>query len=160
VTATDRYAGADGRVPLARLLNLAFGALIEDLHARLAARGWPAMRPAYGYVLVSAQSAEPCRVTDLAPVLGVTKQAASQVVDAMAELGLVRRDADPSDARARCVVLTERGRELLAAVEDVYRELEGEWAAVIGADAVERLRGDLLAVIAARPLGRLTAMGR
>jgi DNA-binding MarR family transcriptional regulator len=53
------------------------------------------MRPAYGYVLVTAQAPEPCRVTDLAGVLGVTKQAASQVVDAMTELDLVRREPDP-----------------------------------------------------------------
>jgi DNA-binding MarR family transcriptional regulator len=151
VTPARRYAGADGQVPLARLLNLAFAALIEDLHARLASRGWPAMRPAYGYVLVSAQSPEPCRVTDLARVLGVTKQAASQVVDAMAELDYVRREPDPSDARARVVVLTARGRRLLAVVEEVYRELEGEWAALIGVAAVERLRADLLTVIASRP---------
>jgi DNA-binding MarR family transcriptional regulator len=155
-----RYAGADGQVPLARLLNLAFGGLIEDLHARLASRGWPAMRPAYGYVLVSAQSPEPFRVTDLAHLLGVTKQAASQVVDTMAELDLVRREPDPTDARARVVVLTDRGRRLLTDVEEVYRELEAEWATLIGADAVDRLRTDLETVIASRPLGRLTAMGR
>ena len=153
-------AGADGRIPLARLLNVAFGALIEDLHARLESRGWPAMRQAYGYVLVTAQGSEPCRVTDLAQVLGVTKQAASQVVDAMAAQDLVRREPDPSDARARVVVLTARGRRLLAVVEEVYRELEGEWAAVIGEAGVERLRADLQAVIATRPVGRLTATGR
>jgi len=153
-------AGSDGRIPLARLLNVAFGALIEDLHARLESLGWPAMRPAYGYVLVTAQAPEPCRVTDLAAVLGVTKQAASQVVDAMTELDLVRREPDPTDARARVVVLTERGRQLLSVVEGVYRELEGEWAAVIGEPAVERLRADLQAVISTRPVGRLTATGR
>jgi hypothetical protein len=42
----------------------------------------------------------------------------------------------------------------------VYRELEGEWAAVIGEPAVERLRADLQAVITTRPVGRLTATGR
>jgi DNA-binding MarR family transcriptional regulator len=78
----------------------------------------------------------------------------------MAELDLVRREPDPTDARARVVVLTPRGRELLDVVEEVYRELEGEWAAVIGEPAVERLRADLQAVIATRPVGRLTATGR
>jgi DNA-binding MarR family transcriptional regulator len=150
VTPAARYAAGDGQVPLARLLALAFGALIEDLHARLAERGWHGIRPAYGYVLVSAQ-ASPCRVSDVARVLGVTKQAASQVVDAMAAEGYVRRDADPADARARVVALTERGRRLLAVVEDVYRELEGEWAAQIGADGVARMRADLLTVVSSRP---------
>ena len=54
----------------------------------------------------------------------------------------MRREPDPADARARIVVVTERGRRLLAVVEDVYREREGEWAEVIGVEAVERIRSD------------------
>src|SRR4051794_38377813 len=104
------------------------------------------MRPAYGYVLVSA----PARVSDFARVLGVTKQAASQVVDAMVGLGYVAREADPADARARVVVVTGTGRRLLGVVEEVYRELEAEWAAVIGADGVARMRADLGAVTSSR----------
>lgn len=134
-------------VPLARLFALAFGTLIEDLHARLADRGWSGLRPAYGYVLVNAR-ARPTKVTDVARVLGVTKQAASQVVDAMAAEGFVRREADPGDARARVVVLTEEGHRLLAAVEEVYREQEREWAAVIGAEALSRMREDLTRALA------------
>ena len=136
--------------PLARLLARAFTSLIDDLHARLAARGVEDMRPAYGYVLVNARTS-PLRVTDVARVLGVTKQAASQVIDAMVARGLVRREAAPDDARARVVVLTPLGLQLLSVVEDVYRELEGEWAAVIGADALDRMRRDMSAVLRARP---------
>ena len=152
------YAAAEGEVPLARLFALALGSLIEDLHARLAERGWSGMRPAYGYVLVTAR-ARPTTVTDVARVLGVTKQAASQVVDAMASLGVVRRDPHASDARARVVVLTERGHELLAAVEEVYREQEREWSAVLGESAVARMRADLTRVLADAPELRAHSVG-
>ncbi|HEY8547596.1 MAG TPA: hypothetical protein VIL36_21185, partial [Acidimicrobiales bacterium] len=45
---------APGPMPLARLFAMAFRQLIDELHARLAARGWGAMRPPYGFVLVAA----------------------------------------------------------------------------------------------------------
>jgi hypothetical protein len=49
------------------------------------------------------------RITELAKVLGVTKQAVQPLVAELTELGLVRLEADPSDARARRVHLTDHG---------------------------------------------------
>lgn len=146
-TTNDPGGGASDRPPLARLFAIAYRSLVDDLHAALRARGWRDVRPAYGFVLLAARD-RPTTVTELVEVVGFTKQAASKLVDAMAGAGYVRRETTAADARRRPVVLTGRGRELLATVEDVYRELEGRWAAVIGADAVERLRADLTAVLA------------
>jgi hypothetical protein len=42
----------------------------------------------------------------------------------------------------RPVELTTRGRRLLETVEQIDRELETEWAALIGEPAVERIRHD------------------
>jgi DNA-binding MarR family transcriptional regulator len=43
-------------------------------------------------------------------MLGVTVATASRTVDSLAGAGLVRREADPADARAVRVVATARGR--------------------------------------------------
>ncbi len=67
----------------------------------------------------------------------------------------VRRTTSEADGRQRSVVLAARGRKLLAVVEDIYRDLEAEWAAVVGPGGVERLRQDLTAVLTDSHEGRL-----
>jgi DNA-binding MarR family transcriptional regulator len=52
----------------------------------------------------------PLRLIDLAPRMGTSAPTASRAVDALAELGLVERDPDPTDRRAITIELTEEGR--------------------------------------------------
>jgi len=136
-------------VPLARLFAMAFRDLIDDLHDRLRDRGWDDLRPAYGFVLLAAE-AGPTSVTALGTLMGMTKQAASKLVDAMEAGGYVARGAGAADARQRPVTLTPRGRRLLAAVEEIYAELEAGWAAVIGEARVADLRNAVLTVLVHR----------
>src|SRR6187401_2772140 len=110
-------------VPLARLFVMAYRHLIEGLHARLAEYGYHDVRPAFGYVLLAARDA-PVPARELPEFLGVTKQAASQLLDAMELGGYVQRRDDPEDARAKLVALTPRGRAFLGTVEKIYGELE------------------------------------
>jgi DNA-binding MarR family transcriptional regulator len=145
---------ADGGPPLARLFAIAYRQLIDGLHDRLRARGWTDVRPAFGFVLLAARD-RPTSVTELAELMGVTKQAASKLVDAMVSGGYVRRGAGAEDGRQRPVSLTGRGEELLSAVEQVYAELEDGWAAVIGSSHVDRMRRDLTRVLAGPGDGQL-----
>jgi len=137
---------ADGPA-LARLFAIAYRSLIDGLHERLREQGWDDVRPAYGFVLLAARDGT--TATELAGLMGVTKQAASKVVDAMLEAGYVRRavEGDDGDARRRPIELSARGGELLATVESIYADLEDRWADVIGRDHLERLRADLVAVL-------------
>jgi DNA-binding MarR family transcriptional regulator len=137
---------AGGGPPLARLFAIAYRQLIDGLHDRLRGLGWTDVRPAFGFVLLAARD-QPTSVTELAGSMGVTKQAASKLVDAMVSSGYVRRGADPQDGRQRPVSLTGRGEELLSAVEQVYAELEDRWAMVIGTPQVDRMRHDLARVL-------------
>jgi DNA-binding MarR family transcriptional regulator len=140
-------ATTDERPPLARLFAIAYRSLIDGLHEQLVAKGWADVRPAFGFVLLAARNA-PTTSTELAALMGTTKQAASKLVDVMVEAGYVRRIAGRDDARQRPVRLTARGTRLLSAVEQIYHELEAEWATAIGAAALERLRRDLVRVLA------------
>ena len=144
-------------VPLARLLAMAYRQLIDGLHARLAEHGYHDVRPTFGYVLLAARDA-PVPGRDLAELLGVTKQAASQLVDAMERGGYVERRDDPADARAKLVALTPRGRTFLGTVENIYRGLENEWAAVIGRRRLEAIRHDLTAALEAAHGGKLPSV--
>ncbi len=135
--------------PLARLFAIAYRQLIDGLHDRLRALGWTDVRESFGFVLLAARD-QPTSITELSGLMGVTKQAASKLVDLMASCGYVSRGADPHDGRSRPVALTGRGRELLVAVEQVYAELEARWAEVIGPEQVDGMRRDLLRVLSGR----------
>jgi DNA-binding MarR family transcriptional regulator len=152
-------------MPLARLFAMAFRHLIDELHTRLAERGWPAMRPPFGFVLVAA-SEGPLTSGAIADLLGMTKQAASKLVDAMEVEGYLRREVaggddrgggggGRGDARAKPVALTARGRRLLDDVEAIYAELEAGWARVVGRPRVESMRDDLQTVMRAAHDGKL-----
>ena len=83
---------------------------------------------------------EGTRATDLAEAAQVTKQTAGYLVDQLERAGYVERRPDPTDARARLVCFTERGRELQRAAREVEREVEQEWADHLGPDRLETLR--------------------
>jgi DNA-binding MarR family transcriptional regulator len=144
-------------IPIARLLAMAYRSMMDDLHQRLRDQGWDDVRPAFGFVLLAARD-QPTTAKDLAALMGTTKQAASQLIDVMVASGYVRRSVGTSDARRRDIVLSARGRKLLVAVEAIYAAIEAEWATVIGARAVDRLRGDLTRVVVDRNDGELPAV--
>jgi DNA-binding MarR family transcriptional regulator len=130
---------ATDTVPLARLLAMGYRWMIDELHADLRARGWEGIRPAYGFVLLAVRD-ESLTPTALATMLDVTKQAASKLADAMVIDGLLVRTSDELDHRARRLRLTSRGVQLLAAVEEIYAELERLWADNIGEVALRQTK--------------------
>ena len=58
----------------------------------------------------------------------------------------------------RPLALTPRGVRLLAAVEEIYGELEAEWADIIGSRRLEALRTDLTRAVTAPTGGQLPAL--
>jgi predicted transcriptional regulator len=125
--------------PLARLFALAYRSLVDGLHEGLRTRGWDDVRPAYGFVLLAAREG-PTTTTEIAALTGVSKQAASKLLDAMEAAGYLGRVTSAGDARQRPVKLTARGVALLATVEEIYRELEQGWAETLGPGGCGRPR--------------------
>ncbi len=139
---------ADGQLPLARLFAIAYRQLITDLHAELAPRGWTDVRPAYGFALLALREG-PLSSSELGVLMGMTKQAASKLVEALLEAGYARRGETTGDGRVRPIELTDRGRELQETAEGIYTELENRWADVIGRGRLAALRADLVSVVSA-----------
>lgn len=133
---------------------MAYRSLIDELHQRLVARGYKDVKRSYGFVLLPAREKNKT-VNDVALEMGFTKQAASKLVEAMSESGYVKLVQNPDDARSKLLRLTPKGERLLGHVESIYRELEDEWAQVLGAKRLEGLRGDLERVLRARGEGAL-----
>ena len=57
------------------------------------------------------------RLSDLAEHLRIAPRSATEVIDALQELGLAERSADPADRRATLVTLTAEGEQVSAAVQ-------------------------------------------
>ena len=74
------------------------------------------------------------RLTDLAVRAGMTKQAMGDLVDQCEAWGLVTREPDPRDARARIVKFTATGLAWLQAFRDAVAQAEHEFRVEVGAD--------------------------
>ena len=74
------------------------------------------------------------RLTDLAASAGMSKQAMGDLVDQCEAWGLVSRQPDPLDKRARQVVFTETGRLWLQAFRQAVTQAEAEFHQAVGAD--------------------------
>jgi DNA-binding MarR family transcriptional regulator len=79
--------------------------------------------------------------------LGVSKQAAGQLVDTMVLRGYVRREVDAKDRRKQSVTLTERGWHAAAVQREAREKIDAELAARVGADGVAALRRALGALV-------------
>jgi DNA-binding MarR family transcriptional regulator len=77
---------------------------------------------------------EGSRLTDLAQRAGMSKQAMGDLVDQCEAWGLVTRDADPRDARARLVQFTPTGLLWLQAFREAVAQAEREFRSEVGAD--------------------------
>jgi DNA-binding MarR family transcriptional regulator len=63
-----------------------------------------------------------CGVSDISDRFDITNAAASQLVDKLVQSGLIQREEDPHDRRAKLLNLTDKGRELIhKGVEERYR---------------------------------------
>ncbi|MFF7951313.1 MarR family winged helix-turn-helix transcriptional regulator [Streptomyces griseorubiginosus] len=126
---------------LAAALLAAAGDLTQRINDGVVARGFEA-RPAWGFAFARL-APDGATVTELAGHLGVTKQAASQLVDEIVRKGYAERRPHPEDARARLVVLTERGWACTRAAEEAAAEAVRTWVDVLGEGEVRALRGRL-----------------
>ena len=83
------------------------------------------------------------RLGELAQAAQVSKQTVGSIVDQLERAGYVARVPDPTDARARLVLITDLGRELVELSLPVVREIESAWQAHLGAARTRELRSAL-----------------
>lgn len=75
------------------------------------------------------------RITELARRARMTNAAMTELIDQCEALGLVVREVDPSDKRARTVRFTDAGREWLTAFGKAVKKAERELLKEIGPEA-------------------------
>jgi DNA-binding MarR family transcriptional regulator len=141
----------DDALALSTVLLAAGNALVDGIQDGLTARGFTDVRPAHGFAFARLAPAG-ATVSQLAAHLGITRQAAAQLVDELVAKGYVGRRRHPDDGRAQLITLTERGWACTRAAEAAAAETVGAWAAILGEDRVNAIR-HALAEIA--PAGHL-----
>ena len=72
------------------------------------------------------------RLTDLADQAQMSKQSAGVLVDQLERLGYARRVPDPTDGRARLIVIEERARRAAEVAMATSTEILAEWTAFLG----------------------------
>lgn len=77
-------------------------------------RGYVDFPPAHGFAFIRL-SAGPATTVQVAEQLGVTKQAASEMVRHLTEQGYLRRQPDPKDRRQVLLEFTAKGQDAAAA---------------------------------------------
>jgi DNA-binding MarR family transcriptional regulator len=135
-------AGRPRPVNLAVQLREAFLALNDRVLARLTERGHGTVRPAHGAVFQYLDDTG-TTVSRLAERAQMTKQAMAELVAHLEAQGYVVRVPDPTDRRAKLVLPTASGREVVAIAQELVPELEARIERALGADRLRQLRGDL-----------------
>nr|WP_243655093.1 MarR family transcriptional regulator [Nocardia alba] len=139
---------ANADLPL--LLLAAAAEVTQVVNAGVAAAGFTDIRPTHGFAFVR-MAPDGATVGEIAEHLGVTKQAASQLVDELVTKGYADRNPHPRDARARLITLTERGWACTRAADAALAELTRNWSDNLGAATLTQV---------GNALGRVVTPGR
>jgi DNA-binding MarR family transcriptional regulator len=121
---------------LAVLMREAFVALNDLVIDRLAERGHAVVRPAHGAVFQYLDDTG-TTVSVLAERAQMTKQAMAELVSHLEAYGYVVRVQDPTDRRAKLVLPTDRGKQVVAIAQELVPEVEHRVSSILGADRVQ-----------------------
>jgi DNA-binding MarR family transcriptional regulator len=139
------FAGRERPVNLAVALREAFVAVNDLVLARLAERGHAAVRAAHSAVFQYLDDTG-TTVSVLADRAQMTKQAMAELVAHLEAHDYVTRKPNPADRRAKLVLPTDRGREVLAIAQSLVPELEERVTRGLSPDRIPALRDDLEAI--------------
>jgi DNA-binding MarR family transcriptional regulator len=111
----------------------------KDLFARLSDQaGLAGIRPSHLHVFANMVGGGR-RLTELADAASMALSSMQELVDDLERRGIVEREPDPSDRRAKLIVLTDKGLAALAPAGSIIEGLEREYADRIGDERFEAM---------------------
>ncbi|HSZ41440.1 MAG TPA: MarR family transcriptional regulator [Trebonia sp.] len=150
-------AGSDDDVSIPALLRGARGSYARTIAAYLAEAGCDDL-PRNGPFVIGGMASHRASAVDMIRGLGVTRQAASQLIDTLVVRGYLSREVNPDDRRRMNIELTDRGRAAAAAIGTAIGQVDAELATMITPAELAGLRAGLLALATIK--GRTTRDGR
>lgn len=134
--------GRERPANLVVLLREAYQRLNDVVLVRLAEQGHDVVRPAHAAVFQYLDDTG-TTVSVLAERARMTKQAMAELVRHLETHGYIRRVPDPTDGRAKLVLPTERGNEVIEVAQSLAPEIEERISALLGAERTAALCTDL-----------------
>jgi DNA-binding MarR family transcriptional regulator len=116
--------------------------LVEGVQRGVAEAGFDDVRPVHGFAFARLSDA-PATTAQLAEHLGITKQATSELVQHLVDGGYLSRIPDPTDGRARLLVLTARGQDCTRAAQSAASRTVESWEQRLSPGQKEALRDAL-----------------
>ena len=137
------------------LLRAARGGYGNTIGARLAAAGFEDL-PRNGPFVLGGMAHYGGSAVDMIRGLGVTRQAASQLIDTLVVRGYLTREINVDDRRRMSIELTERGRAAAATVRAAIEQVDEELGRMISPGDLAALRRGLVALREIRQRTELT----
>jgi len=134
--------GRERPANLVVLLREAYLQLNDLVLVRLAEHGHESVRPAHAAVFQYLDDTG-TTVSLLAERARMTKQAMAELVRHLEAHGYVRRVPDPTDGRAKLVLPTDLGNEVIEVAQGLVPEMEERISALLGAERTAALHADL-----------------
>lgn len=119
------------------------GPLFEEIRQTFAAEDWNGLRPSH-FRLLSAVPPEGITITELGERISMTKQGSGQFVASLTASGHLEARVDPADRRARVVVRSKAGDQVVKAFERRLLRIERVWAKRVGAERYAEFRDVLM----------------
>ena len=150
--APEEAAGPRGAIPwrtgnLGRVLALASRRFARDALGVVHQHGWREVNEVL-LGLFRNLDLEGTRLTELAARAQMTKQSMRELVDRAEKLGLVTREPDPHDRRAKTIVFSPAGLAMLEQVRIGIAQAEVRAEAAVGREFLAKSRTHLLAYTA------------
>jgi DNA-binding MarR family transcriptional regulator len=136
---------SDDGVVIPALLRAARGSYGQAVRAHLAAAEYDDL-PSNGPFVLGGMARFNASAADMITGLGVTKQAASQLIDLLVVRGYLTREVDSQDRRRMTISLTERGRGAAQATGAAVDSIDAELATMITPEQLAGLRAGLTAL--------------
>ena len=127
------------------LLVRARGGYGNTVAAHLAAAGFDDL-PRNGPFLIGGMAGRGGSAVEMIRGLGVTRQAASQLIDTLVLRGYLSREVNPDDRRRLNIVLTERGCAAAAVIRAAIGEVDARLARLLSPAELAGLRAGLAAL--------------
>jgi len=130
------------------MLRSAWTELIDEVFEKLLADGFDDLRPVHRPILRDMLTSN-LRPSELGARLGLSKQAANDLVREFEANGYITLEPDPDDGRAKRIVATDRGRQASETAQESSNAVGRRWAELVGEERYAVFEEVLRAIVAA-----------
>jgi DNA-binding MarR family transcriptional regulator len=142
----DKRARGKAEMSLPALLRAARGVVAAGIREGLSEAGYDDI-PGSGLFVIGAVARTGAQMGEIIDHLGVSKQAAGQLIDTMVVRGYLDRTVDDTDRRRLRIALSERGRAAAKVMRTTVDGIEADLERRVGSESMAQTRATLSALI-------------